>query len=69
MTKWKLGDRDEAKRMLAELQAATDKEIASAPLWNRQATLELFRHEAESLINADEPSNTLPGHASASKSD
>ena len=29
MTKWKLGDHDDAKGMLAELQATTDKEIAS----------------------------------------
>ncbi len=64
MTNWKLGEHDEAKRMLAELQAATDKEIASSPMWNRQATLELFRKEAESLIDSakDDISSSAAAH-------
>ncbi|HTQ39418.1 MAG TPA: serine/threonine-protein kinase [Pirellulales bacterium] len=55
MTKWKLGDKVEAKQLLIELEAATDEEIKTSPTWNRQATLELFRKEAEALI---QPENT-----------
>ena len=50
MTKSKLSDPAEAKRLLAEIETAVDIELKSNPLWNRQATLELFRQEAESLI-------------------
>ena len=51
MTKWKLGDKAEAKRLLAEAQAAMDKEMKTIPDWNRRATLEVFRREAEALIS------------------
>ena len=51
MTKWELGEKAEAKRLLAEAEVAMDKEMKSIPAWNRRATLEIFRREAEALIS------------------
>ena len=51
MSKWKLGELAEAKRLLAEAQTAMDEELKTSPMWSRRATLELFRNEAEELIN------------------
>ncbi len=50
MTKWRLGDKAEARRLLAEAQAAAEMDLKTTSTWNRRATLELFRREAESLI-------------------
>ena len=50
MAKQQLGDKAEAKRLLAEAQTAMNKEVKANPLWDRQAILELFRREAESRI-------------------
>ena len=55
MTKWQLGQRDEARRLLAETQSAVDKELqAPSTLWNRRTSLELLRREAEALIEPKE---------------
>ncbi len=50
MAKHQLGDKAEAKRLLAEAQTAMNKEVKANPLWDRQALLEIFRREAESMI-------------------
>src|SRR5262249_55620924 len=57
MTKWKLGAMDEANRILLEAQTGMDQEMKAAPPWNRRATLELLRREAELLILPREPSD------------
>jgi hypothetical protein len=58
MAKWQLGERDEARRLLAEIQAAIDKELQSTSIvWNRRATLEVLRDEAEALIEPKEADN------------
>ena len=62
MTKQKLGDKAEAKRLLAEAQAAMDEEMRTAPDWNRRVTLEVFRREAEAELsesNAGSSANPL----------
>src|SRR5262249_20194880 len=51
MTRWQLGQREEARRILAEIQPAVDRELQSPlSLWQRRAQLEVLRHEAEALI-------------------
>jgi non-specific serine/threonine protein kinase/serine/threonine-protein kinase len=51
MTKWQLGQQDEARRLLAETQSAVDEELqAPSTLWGRRTTLELLRDEAEAMI-------------------
>jgi serine/threonine protein kinase len=50
MTAWQLGDKAEAARLLADAKAAADEELKTQPYWNRRATLELLRREAERLI-------------------
>ena len=51
MTRWQQGQQDEARRLLAEAQPAVDEELQSQPIsWNRRATLEVLRSEAEALI-------------------
>ncbi len=67
MTKWKLGNKTEARRLLVEAQAGMDKEMKTDPSWNRRATLEAFGREAEGLISADKPSDNTATPASASK--
>jgi hypothetical protein len=55
MTKWQLGQRDAARRLLAEMQTIVDKELKSPSItWNRRATLEVLRREAEALIEPKE---------------
>jgi serine/threonine protein kinase len=51
MAKWQLGQKDEARQLLAETLPVVNQELAS-PLtgWNRWVTLEILQHEAESLI-------------------
>jgi tetratricopeptide (TPR) repeat protein len=61
MTKWQLGQRDDARRLLAETQPAIDEELKSpATPFNYRVTLEVLRREAEALIGqnkADEGPN------------
>jgi tetratricopeptide (TPR) repeat protein len=58
MTRWQLGERDEARRLFAETKSAVDKEIqVPTTLWGRRTMLELLRDEAETMIepkNADQ---------------
>jgi serine/threonine protein kinase len=55
MTKWQLGQRDEARRLMAETLPAVEKELQSpSSAWNRRATLELLRAEAKALIGQEE---------------
>jgi tetratricopeptide (TPR) repeat protein len=51
MTKWQLGQKDEARRLLDVTPVAIEKDTAS-PLteWNRRATFEVLRREADALI-------------------
>jgi tetratricopeptide (TPR) repeat protein len=54
MTRWQLGEREEARRLLSEIQPAADEWIATPSIvWNRRAMVELLRREAESLIAHD----------------
>jgi tetratricopeptide (TPR) repeat protein len=54
MTKWRLGQQDEARRLLAETQPAVDEELqAPSTLWGRRTSLELLRDEAEALIGSN----------------
>jgi tetratricopeptide (TPR) repeat protein len=51
MTRWQLGQQDQARRLLAETLPAIDQEFrVPTGGWNRRATLELLRSEAEALI-------------------
>jgi serine/threonine protein kinase len=55
MTKWQLGERDEALLLLAETQPAIDRELqAPSTTWVRRTSLELLRTEAEGLIRKKE---------------
>jgi serine/threonine protein kinase len=55
MTKWKQGERDEARRMLAETQPALDKELNSPSCWwVYRLGLEVLRSEAVALIEPKE---------------
>jgi tetratricopeptide (TPR) repeat protein len=55
MTKWQRGQRDEARRLMAETLPAVEKELQSpSSAWNRRATLELLRAEAKALIGQEE---------------
>jgi tetratricopeptide (TPR) repeat protein len=53
MSHWQLGQLDDARRLLAKAQVLMDEELETSPAWNRRATLELFRREAEALIQSD----------------
>ncbi|HZZ26873.1 MAG TPA: protein kinase [Pirellulales bacterium] len=55
MAKWKSGDQAAARQLLADVESATDEEMKTSPLWNRKATLELFREEARALIKSEGP--------------
>jgi non-specific serine/threonine protein kinase/serine/threonine-protein kinase len=61
MAKWQLGARDEARRMLRELQPRIDESLRSPwILWDTRAVLEIRRREAEAMIkpkDADEVQN------------
>jgi hypothetical protein len=51
MTKWQLGEHDEALRMLRELQPRIEERIRSpSTLWDHRAVLEIRRREAEAMI-------------------
>ncbi len=55
MVQWKHGDDAKSREMFAEVQAHYDDAINSASSWNRRATLELLRREAEGLILSVRP--------------
>jgi hypothetical protein len=55
MTKWQLGQRDEAQRLLAETLPAIDEWLQKPfNTWMRRAEIELLRREAEALIEPKE---------------
>lgn len=62
MTKWRQGQPDEARRLVAEIQPAIDEELRSTTTpMNYRITLEVLRREAETLIGqknaAEAPNN------------
>jgi tetratricopeptide (TPR) repeat protein len=60
MTRWQLGRHDEARRLLADIQPAINKELqAPSSLWNRRTLLELLRSEAKHLIEIDRDNKSL----------
>jgi serine/threonine protein kinase len=60
MTKWQLGLQDEARQVLAETLPDVDNELQSpSSAWNRRATLELLRGEAEALIEPKETNEAV----------
>jgi tetratricopeptide (TPR) repeat protein len=55
MTKWQLGNHDEARQLLAETLPAVAEELNDpSKAWNRRATLEVLRAEAKALIGPKE---------------
>jgi tetratricopeptide (TPR) repeat protein len=55
MTKWRLGEHDDARQMLREIQPAFDKSLETPSLqWQSRAGLEALRREAEALIEPKE---------------
>jgi tetratricopeptide (TPR) repeat protein len=55
MTKWQLGEHDEARRMLRDLQPRLDERLRSPWIyWDHRAVLEIRRREAETLIKPKE---------------
>jgi hypothetical protein len=60
MTKWQLGQRDDARRLLGDTLPVIDKELQSLSIvWNRRATLELLRAEAQALIGPKEANEAV----------
>jgi serine/threonine protein kinase len=56
MTKWQLGQQDQARRQLAEIQPALDEWLRSpSHFWLNRAQVEMLRREAEALIASKEP--------------
>jgi hypothetical protein len=54
MAQWRPGQQADARRLLAETLPAVEEELESpASGWNRRATLELLRDEAEALIEKE----------------
>jgi hypothetical protein len=50
-----LGEHDRARQLFAETAPDVDEQLRSQhPSWNRRATLELLRAEAEALIGPGE---------------
>jgi serine/threonine protein kinase len=67
MTKWQLGERDTARRLLAVIQPDIDKELQSESIvWNRRATLEVLRREAENLIEPTEADEAVENNEKSS---
>jgi hypothetical protein len=55
MTKWQLGEHDDARRLLREIQPAIDKYLETPTLiWIDLVAVELLRREAEALIGPRE---------------
>jgi hypothetical protein len=55
MTRWQLGQRNEARRLLADAQPALDEWLQKPfNTWMRRAEIELLRREAEALIEPKE---------------
>jgi tetratricopeptide (TPR) repeat protein len=55
MTQWQLGEHDEARRMLREMQPRIDERLRSPWInWDGRAVLEIRRREAEAMIQPKE---------------
>ena len=50
MTEHHLGQADAARIQLRTAHELADKELADSVPWNRRLTIELLRHEAQTLI-------------------
>jgi serine/threonine protein kinase len=62
MTNWRLGQQEEARRQLAEIQPALDEWLGSpSTFWIRRAQVEILRQEAENLITRKK-SDAAPNH-------
>ena len=51
MSQQRLGDKAEAKRIIADAEKAMDEEVKADVPWNRRAALELFRREAKAELS------------------
>jgi tetratricopeptide (TPR) repeat protein len=85
MVHWELGEVKKSQELFDEVQSQYDDAINSASSWNRRATLQLLRDEAEALVSSDrarpqgnllaetarDPSNHAPSveHATQNKPD
>lgn len=76
MAHQKAGNEDQAREYLNKANQSTDKTLddeENPPAWNRRATLEILRKEAEALIEPDAPesagSDQKPEGASNTKTD
>jgi hypothetical protein len=64
MTKWQLGQRDEARLLLAETLPAIDEWLQKPfNTWMRRAEIELLRREAEALIGPQTPDGDVENKA------
>jgi hypothetical protein len=66
MTKWEQGERDAARRMLADLQPAINEWLQTPShyqtivnSWHRPAHLEVIRREAETMIGQNETNEAV----------
>jgi tetratricopeptide (TPR) repeat protein len=60
MAKWNLGQRDEARRLLAEALPAVDEQIQTPSTWSHlRAIVEIFRGEAVALIEPKEADDAV----------
>jgi serine/threonine protein kinase len=68
MSHWKLGRKDEARRQLAEAQAAVLKDLENPSIrWNRQVSLELLLAEAEALIEPKKADEAVENNSRSSE--
>ena len=67
MTKWKQGQRDEARRLLAEALPAVDEQIQTPSTWSHmRAIAEILRREAVALIKPNEADEAVENESSTS---
>ena len=60
MTKWQLGQKDEARQLLEKTLPDVDKELQSPSRgWNQRAALEVIRREAQALIQPKEANEAV----------
>jgi tetratricopeptide (TPR) repeat protein len=67
MSKWQLGQKEDAGRLITETLPAVNKELQSLSLsWNRRATLELLRDEAKALVEFKEAEEDVGSNSATS---
>jgi hypothetical protein len=60
MTKWQLGEHDNARRALREIQPALGAALDAPTLqWQYRQITEVLRREAEALIEPKEPNEAV----------